>query len=243
MTNWTYYGWSNGLGFCFAVIFLIVCLKKYKNKPYKEKVKPLWFLTALFIILETIKIFYHISVKSEYPMQRYPFVFCSLVMYFYPLICLTDEKNALSRSARAISIVPSIVLGVGYMVAFSDATSASFYSFLMNLHSRFYHFAMFGAALYMVFTGLYKFEFKDCFFTGIVAGSYFILCTIVSIFMGGNLSYFGPTTAITKPLYDVFGYAVGNIVFAMIAFTASLFVYGAVYLIKKAITKLEKQLA
>lgn len=240
MTNWTFYGWSNGLGVCFAVVFLVVSLIKYKNKPYKQKVKPLWFLTVLFIVLEIIKIFYHISVKGEYPMQRYPFVFCSLVMYFYPLICLTKETNVLSRSARAISIAPSIVLGVGYLVAFSDATGATLYPFLMNLHSRFYHFAMFGGALYMIFVGLYDFPIKDFFFTGIISGAYFLICTVVSIFMGGNLSYFGPTTTITKPLYDVFGYAVGNILFAIIAFIASLLVYGAVYVIKKAITKSKK---
>ena len=241
MSNWLYYGCSNGLGVLFVIVFLAVSLKLYSGKSYKERLKPLWFLTFLLIALEVIKIFYHITEKGAYPVQRYPYVFCSLVMYFYPIICLTSEKSIFSRVSKALAIVPSLVLGVGYLVAFGDASNADIYSFVMNLHSRLYHFAMFGCALYMIINKLYDFEFKDFYFSGITAGAYFTLCTVISLFIGGDLSYFGPTTKITQPIYNLFGYAVGNILLGVVAVIASLLVFSLVKLIKNLINKRKNQ--
>ena len=65
MNRWIYYGVANGIGVLFGTIFLIISLKKYKNSSYNEKLKPLKFLYILFILLEILKIFYHIGKISS----------------------------------------------------------------------------------------------------------------------------------------------------------------------------------
>lgn len=222
MDKFIFHGIPNLVGSLFSIAFVWFCAVKFKRKGYKDKLKPLIFLYAMLMILEVIKIFYHITVQGAYPPQRYPIVFCSLIMFTYPIICHSKKETMAVRISKALSIIPCIVIGVCYLFILPDVSSGfSTYSFVMNLHSRFYHFCMLAGALYMIFVKLYDFRFKDFFASGLTVGGYFLLCTILSLFIGGNLSYFGPTSAPVQFLYQAVGYAVGNIILSIVAMLLS----------------------
>lgn len=223
MDKFIFHGIPNLIGALFSIAFVWFCAVKFKRKSYKDKLKPLIFLYAMLMILEIIKIFYHITVQGAYPPQRYPIVFCSLIMFTYPIICHSKKETMAVRISKALSIIPCIVIGACYLFVLPDVSSGfSTYSFVMNLHSRFYHFCMLAGALYMIFVKLYDFRFKDFFASGLTVGGYFLLCIILSLFIGGNLSYFGPTNAPVQFLYQAVGYAVGNVLLCIAAMLLSL---------------------
>lgn len=222
MDKFIFHGIPNLIGALFSIAFVWFCVIKFKKKSYKDKLKPLIFLYVMLIILEVIKIFYHITVQNAYPAQRYPIVFCSLIMFTYPIICHSKKETIAVRISKALSIIPCVVIGVCYLFILPDVSSGfSSYSFVMNLHSRFYHFCMLAGALYMIFVKLYDFRFKDFFASGLTVSAYFLLCTVLSLFIGGNLSYFGPTSAPVQFLYQALGYGVGNIVLSIVAMLLS----------------------
>lgn len=238
MSKWLYYGISNGIGVLFCLLFCVFAFIKHKNSDYKQKLAPLKFLYIMLIILEIIKIVYHITFTGSYPAQRYPIVFCSLVMFTYPIICHTKQDSMTSRISYAISVIPCLFIGSAYLFfGFSDVSSANTYSFVMNLHSRFYHFSMLAGAIYIIAVKLYDFRFKDFYFTGITVGFYFILCTVLSIFIGGNLSYFGPTSAPPQIIYNTLGYVVGNIFLFIASFLLSVMSFAVINLFKKIKTR------
>lgn len=238
MSGWVYYGISNGVGVAFCIVFCLICIIKYKNASYESKLTPLKFLFILLIVLEVAKIVYHIWYAKSYPPQRYPIVFCSLVMYTYPIICYARPEGMASRISKALSVIPCLAIGAMYLFfGFSDVTNANTYSFIMNLHSRFYHFCMLAGAIYIIAVNLYDFRFKDFYFTGLTVGGYFTLCTMLSLFIGGDISYFGPTSAPVQALYNIFGYAVGNIFLSVAAVVISLITFGVACGIKRLYRK------
>ena len=243
MSNLLYYGISNGVGVAFCLVFCIVCISKFKNADYNKKLLPLKFLYILLICLEVVKIFYHICYAKNYPAQRYPIVFCSLVMYTYPIICYTKSNSIACRVCKALSVIPCIVIGSLYLfVGFGNATGASDYSFIMNLHSRFYHFCMLAGAIYIIAVKLYDFNFKDFYFSGLAVSAYFVLCTVLSLFVGDNISYFGPTSAPVQIVYNNFGYAVGNLLLCILAWLISFIVFMLINLIKHLAKRKKSQL-
>lgn len=238
MDKFIFHGIPNLIGALFCVAFVWICTAKFKKKSYNDKLKPLIFLYVMLIILEFFKIFYHISVQAQYPPQRYPIVFCSLIMFTYPIICHSKKETMAVRISKALSIIPCIVIGACYLFILPGVSSGfSTYSFVMNLHSRFYHFCMLAGALYMIFVKLYDFRFKDFFASGLTVGGYFLLCTILSLFIGGNLSYFGPTSAPVQFLYQAVGYAVGNVLLCiaamLLSFLSFAFINLCIFLNKK----------
>lgn len=237
MTNWIYFGCSNGLGVLFCVLFVLIGVLKSKNKSYSEQLKPIKFLFILVVVLEIIKITYHICVQSYFPPQRYPIVFCSLIMYTYPIICFNDKDKMITRVSMALSIIPVVVISGMYLFIFPDATNASIYSFIMNLHSRFYHFAMLAGALYMLILKMYDFRFKDYFMAASIASLYIVFCTVVSLLLKGDISYFGPDSGPLKFFYNLFGYAIGNVLICIVIYIVAFLVY---YIINYFILKQNK---
>lgn len=241
MDKFIFHGIPNLIGALFCVAFVWICTAKFKKKSYNDKLKPLIFLYVMLIILEFFKIFYHISVQAQYPPQRYPIVFCSLIMFTYPIICHSKKEN-ITRIAKALSIIPCVVIGACYLFILPNVSGFSTYSFVMNLHSRFYHFCMLAGALYMIFIKLYDFRFKDFFMSGLSVGGYFVLCTVLSLAIGGNLSYFGPTSAPVQFLYNALGYAVGNVVLIILAVIISFVAFALINCCNNLYKKrLEKQ--
>lgn len=237
MDGWFYYGISNGAGVLFTVVFLAVCIPRFKNADYKRKCKPLRFVFILLILLEIAKIGYHIADTGSYPPQRYPIVFCSLTMYVYPILCHADKDKLPARISAALAIIPSVVIGGMYLFVTPAAHGNTWYSFIMNLHSRFYHFCMFAGAIYMLATNMYDFRFQDWFPVCNTVNAYFLFCTVMSLFLGGDISYFGPNSKPMSLVYDTFGYVVGNVLLCIVVYLVGLTVYGGVRFVKEKLLK------
>ena len=144
MNNFTYYFIPNTIGVIFCIIFLWFFVKKYKKAPYNEKTKPIKYLAIILIVLEVIKIFWRITINKTFQPGTYPIIFCSFVMYFYPIICCAKENSIPARVCKAIAIVPCFIMGILYVFINPHIDHITTTSFINNLHSRFYHFAMFA---------------------------------------------------------------------------------------------------
>lgn len=234
MNDWIYYGVANGTGVAFIVVFLIICVKKFINADYKDKLKPLKFLYVFLIILEVLKIFYHIYHYNGFDRGAFPLAFCSNVMYTYPIICHTKNDSMASRICKAISIIPSVVVGILYLFIFPNHGWGTF-SFVMNFHSRLYHFCMLAGALYMIIVKLYDFRFKDFYFSAVAVYSYFTFCTVLSLFIKADIAHFGPNSAQLGFLYKKVGYVVGNVILCVVVFIIAILIFYIINLIKKII--------
>ena len=174
--------------------------------------------------------FYLIHQNGYYDTSRYPLVFCSAVMYTYPLFCF--KKNRLSNAAMAYSVIPSIIVYVLFV-----ATQSSYRMSLIQGHSYFYHGTMLAVAIYLMTSGLYKFKFKDFFSLTLMLGGYVAFATVLSIFLKGNISIFGPSSSYLGFLYNYFGYAVGNLLLVVVIMLLCFAVYGVIHLCSRKKTK------
>ena len=132
---------------------------------FKEKRKyVLYILLGSFYVLEIIKIAYIWIDNSNFPMNHLPFHLCSLPLYLMPLLIFVKNEKLLKF------IKPAVVSGLmfGGVVALlypvdilGDGTSFfpisdNFLPFI----SFIYHPLMIFAAIFVVFSGIYKIEFK-----------------------------------------------------------------------------------
>lgn len=218
-----FHGIPNLIGVVFATIFLIISIKLYKNKEYSKKLNPIKFLYILLIVLEVVKIVANIAHNKSYSPGTYPIIFCSYILYTYPIIVYCKKDCTMVRICKALSVIPAFVIGALYIFIMPKHTAEiTTYSFLMNLHSRFFHLCMLAGAVYIIAVKLYDFKFADFFPTGLTTMAYFNFCTILSLLIGGNLSYFGPDSSVMAFVYQTFGYAVGNLLFSFLTMIVSL---------------------
>ena len=208
------------------ILFVVICTLKTKNKTEEQKLMPIRGMFFVLIGWEVFKIFYLIHKNGYYDTSRYPLVFCSVVMYVYPLFCF--KKNKLSNVAMAYSVVPSIIVFILFV-----ATQSSYKMSLIQGHSYFYHGTMLAIAIYLITSGLYKFKFKDFFSLSLALGGYIAFATVLSMFLGGNISIFGPSSSYLGFLYNYFGYTVGNILLIAVVMLVCFIVYGLVHLCSK----------
>lgn len=219
---------------CVAIVlFVVLCTVKFKNGSEEQKLKPVRWVFWALVVCEVLKIFYLIAQNGYYDPLRYPLVFCSLVMYTYPLFCF--KKNRFSRVALAYSVVPSFIVFVLFV-----AVQGGYKMSLIQGHSYFYHGAMMAVAVYLLTSGLYKFELKDFFPLTLALSGYVLFATFLSLFVGGDISIFGPSGSYLQFLYTNFGYAVGNLLMCVVVFFACLSVYGVVHLVTKKRVKAEE---
>ncbi len=224
---------SNLIGTILGVLFLVLSLHFFKNKDSHSKLIPIKIAFFFLVILEVIKIYYLISKNGTFNPKSYPIIYCSSAMYFYFIIAFIDKDNILVRIAKANMIFVFIVMGSLYYVSFPGLeNSGDLQSLLLNIHSRTYHILLFYVALYMIIVKLYDFRFKDSIPVGIFNASYFTFCTILSIFIGGEISNFGPESVELYWFYDIFGYATGNVLLGIIAIFVSILCFSFVKLIK-----------
>lgn len=210
----------------YIVLFVVLCTLATKGKSEKAKLLPIKITFFVLIAWEVFKIFYLISKNGYYDTTRYPLVFCSAVMYTYPLFCF--KKNKLSNAAMAYSVLPSLMVFILFV-----ATQSSYKMSLIQGHSYFYHGTMLAVAIYLMTSGLYKFKFRDFFPLTLLLGGYVIFATILSMFLGSNISIFGPTSGYLTFLYDMFGYAVGNVLLVGVIMLICFAVYGIIHLCQR----------
>lgn len=245
MNKLTYYGPANFIGIVFLVIFLIIGFKKYgKSEDYRTRIKPIKFVFWFLLILEIAKIITHISINGYWNPKAWPIIYCSIAMYVYAIISYGKKDSLPVKMAFFNSIIPFIVIGSLYLFIFPEVNwgGVTPYGYIMNLHSRLYHFCNFAVAIYIIGTKLYTFEFKDWVPAAIANAGYFVFCTVLSLFVGGEISNFGPESPELVPyLYKFTGYATGNLVLALLCFVLSFLLFLTINEIKNSVNK-KKQL-
>ena len=90
-----------------------------KNKIEKTKLLPIPICFYILIILEVAKIYYLIARDGGFNANRYPIVFCSIVMFTYPMFCF--KKNKLSDFAMGMSVLPCLVSILFVFLTVGDA--------------------------------------------------------------------------------------------------------------------------
>ena len=225
----------NLLGTILGVLFLVLSLRFFKDKPYEKKIIPIRIIFFFLIIMEVIKIYYLISAGGTFNPKSYPIIYCSCAMYFYGIIAFNKKENAITRLAKGNMIIVFTVMGLLYYVSFPGLNNyTNLEGFILHIHSRVYHIILLYGAIYMLVNKMYDFRMKDSVIVAVYNSAYFIFCTILSIFIGGEISNFGPESTELYWFYDIVGYANGNLILCIIASILSLLVYFSVNsLIKK----------
>lgn len=214
------------VGLIFVVLFVVLCTIKFKNADENKKLLPVRIIFYLLVVFEIAKIVYLIHQNGKYEPSRYPIVFCSLIMFTLPMFCF--KQNKFSDFAKTMSVIPSIFVYILFV-----AIQWQFNLSIIQAHSYFYHSAMLAVAIYLLTVKLYKFEFKKFFDLFLGLAGYVVFSTVLSLFLGGDISYFGPNSSYLSFLYDMFGYAVGNILLCILFFVLCIAFYGIVALCKR----------
>ncbi len=210
----------------FIVLFVTICTIKLKNAPESKKLVPVQVVFWVLVALEFAKIFYLIAQNGSYQPSRYPIVFCSLVFFAYPLFCF--KKNRFSEVAKGFSVIPAMIIFVLFV-----AIQWQFNMSLIQGHSYLFHAAMLAVSIYLLTAKIYKFEFKKFYSLFLVLSGYIVFSTVLSLFIGGDISYFGPNSSYLGIIYNNFGYAVGNLLVIMLFFVLCFAVYGIIGLCQR----------
>lgn len=210
--------------FASAAIALGIVLKKRDNKTKNIPIIVCW---ALLVVMEFMKIYYLIGENQSFNASRYPIVFCSIVLYLYPLFIF--KKNKFSNMAMGFSTIPNMiaVFFVILTVGDYDLINGSNFS-IIHFHSIVYHTIMLAVAIYIAIVGLYKFEFKDSISVGAFLFGYIAFCTILSIYIKADISLFGPYNTVFGFMHKQVGYVVTNLALGMLTAFISVLVYSLI---------------
>lgn len=201
---------------------------KLKNKDYKTKNLPVLICWIILIVLEVMKIYYLIGKDQAFYPNRYPIVFCSIVMFLYPLFVFRPTKY--SDVAMGFSVLPNLIAVIFVLLTVGNnqlvRTDGSFS--IIHFHSIVYHLIMFGCALYLIIVRLYRFKMKDSISVSAILVGYVLMATALSVFIGGDISFFGPgfnSSPVLGFLYNKIGYAVGNLLLSVVLSLLCVVVY------------------
>ena len=228
MNKFIFYFPANLVGTLFLIIFLVIAFKKYGHSDdYYTKIKPIQFMFWFLTIMEMGKIIYHIAENGTWSPKAFPIIYCSMAMYAYAVIGYGKKDSMPVRIALFASIVPFIVIGTLYWVSFPNVNweGVTLFGYIMNMHSRLYHFANLAIVYYVLGTKIYKFEFKDWVPVTLTNAAYFVLATMLSLFMGGEVSNFGPNSNELGFFYDYVGYATGNLIIIFLVFIIGFLIF------------------
>lgn len=200
---------------------------------------PIKIIWVVLVVFEVLKLGHMIATNSikvdgvdinspAFVPLRYPFVFCSLCMYTYPLFIF--KKNKLSDSAMAFSVIPFFIT---FLAAAINNSNPSYIFEFWHAHSYGFHYLMGAVSVYLITSGLYKFKLKDWFRIFVWFGGYIALSTIISLFIGADMSIFGPESGFVGFLYDGFGYATGNLLLILVIGMLLFAIYGLIHIIGK----------
>lgn len=220
------------VGIVITIILVVLGTIFLKNKSEKTKLLPIKICFYILIILEIAKIYYLISRDGGFNANRYPIVFCSIVMYTYPLFCF--KKNKLSDFAMGMSVLPCLVSILFVFLTVGDADLMQGGNFnIIHFHSIIYHLIMFGVSLYIITTKLYKFEFKKSVGIALGLSGYVLMATLLTVFIKGDISFFGygfNGSPVFNFLYQKIGYFPGNLCVILLMWIVTFIVYGLIHL-------------
>lgn len=209
-----------------AIVFYVVFFTiKYKDCSEDEKMKPIKWLYFALVITEVLKIFYLIMQNKEFRPLRYPLVFCSTIFYTIPLFMY---KTKLSNVGKVATIFSSIVAFILFAAVQWDYKMS-----LIQGHSYFYHGAMMAIAVYLITSKLYKFDKKEFYNMFIFLAIYSVFAAILSVFIGQDISIFGPASSYLGFIFNTFGYFVGVLILQILFYLVSIGIFSLINLFIK----------
>lgn len=205
------------LGIVAYVVFFTI---KYKNSTEEDKMKPIKWLYALLVITEILKIFYLIKENGEFRPLRYPLVFCSTVFYTVPLFIFKTKLSEFGKVATVYLCVVSFVLfaAIQWMYKMS----------LIQGHSYFFHGAMMAIATYMITSKIYTFDKKKFFDMFIFLEVYVTFAAVLSLFIGEDISLFGPNSSYLGFIFNTFGYFAGVLILHILFYLVCLGIFSLI---------------
>ena len=213
----------------FIVFYVVFFTVKYKDSSDDEKMKPIKWLYYILVVAEVLKIFYLIMENQEFRPLRYPLVFCSTIFYTIPLFMC---KTRFSNFGKIATVYASIVA----FVLFS-AIQWMYKMSLIQGHSYFYHGAMMAIALYMITSKLYKFNRKDYYKMFLFLFIYTLFASVLSLYIGEDISLFGPNSSYLAFIFKPFGYFLGMLVLQVMFYLACLGIFSLI----SVFTKIKKK--
>ncbi len=210
------------IGISLYVVFFTL---KYKNSSEEEKMKPIKWLYALLVITEIFKIFYLIMQNGEFRPLRYPLVFCSTVFYTIPLFIY---KTKLSKIGK----ITTVFVGIIAFVLFA-AVQWMYKMSLIQGHSYFFHGAMMAIAVYMISSKIYTFERKSFYTMFLFLAVYTTFAAALSLFIGEDISLFGPNSSYLGIIFNNFGYGAGILIVLILYYLVSLGLFELIALIDR----------
>ena len=207
-------------------LYVTLCTVFLKNADEKKKMIPIQVVFFMLVILEVAKIVYLIGRDDKFFPNRYPIVFCSMVMYAFPVFCF--KKNRFSDIAMGFCVIPSILAFLMFA-----ALQWKYDMSLMQVHSYIYHGSMLAVALYLMTAKLYRFEFKKYYAHALTVGAYLVFASCISLLIGGAISVFAPTDPYLAFLYNLSGFGVGICILLIAEFVAHFAVYGIIELCRR----------
>lgn len=194
-----------------------------KNKSERAKMLPIIILWALMVAAEIWKISHLIAKDGAFNPNRYPIVFCSLVMYTIPVFAF--KENRFSNIAKVFTLFTSIFAVLAFF-----ATQWQYPFSGMNIHSYFYHGSMLAISVYMIVIKTYKFEFNDHYKLFLVIAGYIAFNTLLGLWVNDYISLFGPHSSYLGFLDGIFGFLPKNLLLLPIAYLLCLGVFALINL-------------
>lgn len=205
-------------------LYVTLCTVFLKNADEKKKMIPIQVVFFMLVILEVAKIVYLIGRDDKFFPNRYPIVFCSMVMYAFPVFCF--KKNRFSDIAMGFCIIPSILAFLMFA-----ALQWKYDMSLMQVHSYIYHGSMLAVALYLMTAKLYRFEFKKFYAQALTVGR-LVFASCISLLTGGAISVFARPIPIS-PFSIPLGFRGGDRILLIAEFVAYFAVYGIIELCRR----------
>lgn len=212
------------LGLVFA--FAFGSYKATENKDEKAKMLPIIILWAALVAAEIWKISYLIATDGSFNPNRYPIVFCSMVMYAIPLFAF--KENRFSKIAKLFTLITSI-----FAVVMFFATQWQYPFEGMNIHSYFYHGSMLAISVYMILIRTYTFEKNDFYKLFLILAGYVAMNTVLGLVVGDYISLFGPNSSYLGFLDGIFGFLPKNFLVIIVMYLLCLGVFKLIELGKK----------
>ena len=208
-----------------SILYVALSYRFTKDKDESKKMLPVKIVWIFLLVFEIGKIGHMIAtnktdgiVNPSFVPLRYPLVFCSIILYTYPLFVF--KKNKLSDLAMGMSVLPALFAFIAAVV-----TTTGYKLNFWHAHSIVFHFLMGAVAIYLIVSGLYKFEFKNYFEVFVGLSVYIIFAAFLSLFTGGEISILGPKSGNLAFLYNAFGYMTGNLVLLFAIYLLLLLIY------------------
>lgn len=224
------------IGFILITTLTILGCVFLRKKEEKTKMLPIKVVFWMLVIMEVMKIYYLIGENQGFYPNRYPIVFCSIVLYTYPMFCF--KKNKLSDLAMGISTIPCLIsiLFVFLTVGDNPLMRENGTFSIIHFHSIVYHLLMYGVSIYLMGSGLYQFRFKKSIGVSLSMFAYIGMATVISLFIKGDISFFGPgfngaeliNSATLGIIYKQVGYVPGNLLLGIVMTLLSFAIYGSV---------------